>query len=89
MAALGGILVSVLGSLAGPLALYLLKAWIERKGLSDDALKAYYSFMEALDKHSGVDVSNFLAAGTARAEVIERLKAARLAREEAAKNGTN
>lgn len=89
MSAVVGFIAKIIGPLLGPLALYLLKAWIERQGAKNELLRAYYAFMEAIERHASVDVENYLAASDARADVLERIKRERLAREEAAKNGNN
>ncbi len=81
MEAIVAFLAKVIGPLLGPLTLYLLKVWIEKKGASNELLKAYYAFMEALSKHAGVNVDNYLAASDARAATLERIKAERLKRE--------
>lgn len=61
----------------GPVILWGLKKWIETLNLKDAQLKNYYAFLEDIDKHTKIDVTNYIAAGTARQATIDRIKAMR------------
>ncbi len=60
-------------SILGPVVLWGLKQWIKSQALSEEQKKNYYAFLEDVDKHTKIDVTNYIAAGNAREETIRRI----------------
>lgn len=71
-----GIIGSVLGIL-GPVILWFLKQWVQSMALTEQQRKNYYAFLEDVDKHTKVDVANYVAAGNARQATIDKIIAQR------------
>ena len=61
----------------GPLFLWGLKRWMDSMNLKEEQKKSYYAFLESIDKHTKIDVTNYVAAGNARQATIDRIKARR------------
>lgn len=74
-------IITALANILGPLALYLVKTWVESMQLKKDQLKNYYAFLEDIDQHTKIDVANYVAAGDAREETIKRIREKRTKRE--------
>jgi len=57
-----------------PLALWFVKKWIESMGLRGKQLKNYYAFLESIDRHTEIDLVNYVAASNARDATIKRIE---------------
>lgn len=66
----------------GPLVLWGLKRFVEAMNLKEAQKKNYYAFLEDMDKHTKTDATNYIAAGDARQATIDRIRAARKAKDD-------